>query len=70
MKVISVDMMNATQKSGIVTIISATTPASLNITGADVDGLPDDYVLAAGSVLVTPDKNYIAFTDGEFTEKG
>jgi len=56
-------------KKGRVTVLSSTTPASLTITGADVDGLPDDYVLAAGSVLVTPDKNYIAFADGVFAEK-
>lgn len=44
-------------KKGQVVVLSDETPASLTITGADVDGLPDDYVLAAGSVLVTPSKN-------------
>ena len=58
------------EKKGRVTVLADEAPASLNITGADVDGLPDDYVLAAGSVLVTPSKNYIAFEDGVFTEKG
>ena len=57
-------------KKGRVTVLADEAPASLNITGADVDGLPDDYVLAAGSVLVTPSTNYIAFEDGTFTEKG
>ena len=51
-------------------ILSEDTPNSLEITGADVDGLGDDDVLAAGSVLITPDKNYIAFEEGVFTEKG
>lgn len=51
-------------------ILSATAPASLTITGADVDGLNNDDVLAAGSVIITPSKNYIAFEDGVFTEKG
>ena len=68
MKAINVEVI--TEKKGIVLVVSSTTPASLNITGADVDGLPSDYVLAAGSVLVTPSKNYIAFVDGTFTEKG
>lgn len=53
----------------IVLIVGSEEPASLNITGADVDGLPDDCIIAAGSVLVTPTANYIAFEDGVFTEK-
>lgn len=67
MKAVSVEWVDVNK--GIVLVVSSTTPASLNITGADVDGLKDDYVLAAGSVLVTPSKNYIAFEDGVFTEK-
>ena len=51
-------------------ILSEDTPSSLSITGADVDGLGDDDVLAAGSVLITPSANYIAFEEGVFTEKG
>jgi len=50
-------------------ILSNTTPAKLNLTGADVDGLGDDDIIVTGSVIITPDKNYIAFTDGVFTEK-
>ena len=69
MKLVSEDKISQTPKSGIVTIVSPTDPVSLTITGADVEGLPDDYVLAAGSVLVTPSKNYIAFDDGVFVEK-
>lgn len=57
------------ENKGIVTIVSADTPASLNITGADVEGLPDDFILAAGSVIITPTTNYVAFGEGEFTEK-
>lgn len=68
MKAVSVEWVDVNK--GIVLVVSSTTPSSLNITGADVDGLKDDYVLAAGSVLVTPSKNYIAFADGVFTEKG
>lgn len=51
-------------------ILSDTTPASLTIDGSDVDGLGDADIIAAGSVLVTPSKNYIAFENGVFTEKG
>ena len=68
MKAINIEPM--TEAKGIVTILSGTTPASLQIDGSDVDGLPADYVIAAGSVLITPDANYIAFNDGEFTQKG
>lgn len=50
-------------------IVSDTEPSSLNLTGADVDGLGDSDVIAAGSVIITPEKNYVAFTDGVFTEK-
>ena len=67
MKAVSVEWVDVNK--GIVLVVSSTTPASLTITGADVEGLKDDYVLAAGSVIVTPSKNYIAFEDGVFTEK-
>lgn len=48
---------------------SETTPTDLNITGADVDNVPDADVFAAGSVLITPSENYYAFEDGVFTLK-
>ena len=44
-------------------------PDTLNLTGADVDNLNDELGLAAGSVLITPSSNYIAFEDGVFTLK-
>lgn len=50
-------------------ILSVDTPASLTIDGSDVDGLSDNDILAAGSIIITPSKNYIAFEDGTFTEK-
>lgn len=50
-------------------ILASTTPASLSISGADVEDLGSEYVIAAGSVLITPGANYIAFADGVFTEK-
>lgn len=50
-------------------ILSASAPSSLTLTGADVDGLGDDDIIAAGSVIITPSANYIAFEDGVFTEK-
>ena len=67
MKAVYTDSVDVNK--GIVTIVSSTTPASLNITGADVEGLPDDFILAAGSVIITPTTNYVAFGEGEFTEK-
>lgn len=53
-----------------VVLLADDTPSSLEMTGADVPGLNDDDVIAAGSVLIAPSKNYIAFEDGTFTEKG
>lgn len=50
-------------------LLSPETPASLTITGSDVEGLNDGDVIAVGSVLITTDANYIAFEDGTFTEK-
>ena len=52
------------------TFLSTDTPASLEISGADVEGMSEGEVIAAGSVLITPTANYIAFTDGVFTQKG
>lgn len=68
MKAIHIDVLD--QNKGIVLMVSPTEPSNLTITGADVEGLTDDYILAAGSVIVTPDTNYIAFSDGVFTAKG
>lgn len=45
-------------------------PASLALSGADVEGMNPGDVIARGSVLITPEANYIAFTDGTFTRKG
>ena len=53
-----------------VVLLGGETPASLTVTGADVPGLNDGDVIAAGSVLITPEANYVAFTDGVFTQKG
>ena len=58
-----------TATKGIAVVLSDETPASLEIDGGDVTGLPSDYVLAAGSMLITPSADYIAFTDGVFTQK-
>ena len=69
MILLSIDRV-MTAKKGVVTLLSEDTPESLTINGSDVTGLDDDYVLAAGSVLLTPDTDYIAFDDGVFTAKG
>jgi len=52
------------------TLLADEAPSSLTMTGADVPGLNADDVIAAGSVLITPAANFIAFTDGAFTQKG
>ena len=51
-------------------LLSSTAPSSLTITGSDVEEMKDTDIIAMGSVLITPNKNYIAFEDGVFTEKG
>lgn len=70
---ILIDGENVTKPNGTetkrVVLVYNGTPSSLSITGADVPALNDDDVIAAGSVLFTPSKNYIAFEDGTFTEK-
>lgn len=53
-----------------VVLTAAEAPDSLQLTGADVDGMDDNIRFEAGSVLLTPDKNYIAFEDGDFSGEG
>lgn len=53
-----------------VSLVSESVPASLSITGADVDEMDDTAIIAVGSVLVTPDTDFVAFEDGVFTQKG
>ena len=53
-----------------VVLLGDGTPDSLALSGADVEGMNDDDIIARGSVLITPEANYIAFADGTFTEKG
>ena len=64
---------NVTQPDGSITkrcvLLSDDTPGSLSVTGADVPGLNADDVIAAGSVIIAPSANYIAFEDGTFTAK-
>ena len=56
-------------KKVVCILVSAETPDNLDISGADVNGLADDIVIAAGSVLIAAEANYIALEDGTFTEK-
>ena len=64
---------NITRPDGTIAVrcvlLSGAAPGSLSIGGGDVEELNADDVIAAGSVLITPEKNYIAFADGAFTEK-
>lgn len=41
-------------------------PDSLELTGADVSDLASNVRFAAGSVLLTPSANYVAYVDGTF----
>ena len=56
-----------TETRGVVRILSDDTPASLTIDGSDVDGLPDDYVIEPGSVIVAPAADYICFSESDGT---
>lgn len=52
-------------------IVSETKPDTLPTSGADVDGIPDNVGIAAGSVMLTPDGNEIYYSDdAEFTPSG
>lgn len=52
-------------------IVSETMPDPLPTSGADVDGIPDNVGIAAGSVMLTPDGNEIYYSDdAEFTPSG
>jgi hypothetical protein len=53
----------------VVLLVNQDVGDSVEITGAQVPGLKPDDVVAAGSVLITPGANYIAFADGMFTKK-
>ena len=53
-----------------VVLLGDAAPDSLALSGADVEGMNPGDVIARGSVLITPEANYIAFTDGTFTKKG
>ena len=49
-------------------IVHDSEPASLEISGEDVEGLSSRAGIAAGSVLKTPDSRYVAYEDGVFTK--
>lgn len=56
-------------KTKRVVLLSNSAPSSLTLTGADVEGMDDTDIIAVGSTLIIPDKNYMTFSDGVFTEK-
>lgn len=41
---------------------------NFQLTGADVEGMNDDDLIAAGSIICTPTANYIAYEDGMFAQ--
>lgn len=55
-------------EKGVCVLLADEEPASLELTGADTESLPDTYVFAVGSLLVTPTANYMAFEEGVFTK--
>lgn len=52
---------------GRVRIGSTTEPETFFISGENVTGLPDEYVIAAGSTLNAPDGIHEAIVDGLFS---
>lgn len=55
-------------KTGVCVLLAEEEPESLELSGADTESLPDDYVFEIGSLLVTPSANYLAFEQGVFTK--
>jgi hypothetical protein len=53
----------------VVLLVNQDVGDSVEITGANVPGLNSDDVIAAGSTLITPSANYVAFEDGVFSKK-
>lgn len=51
-------------------LVADATPASLELTGADVSNMNADDKIDVGSVLLTPDGTYLAYSEGVFTAKG
>ena len=51
-------------------LVSDEEPENLELSGVDVEEMNNSDILAVGSVLVTPSKDYIAMEDGVFTQKG
>ena len=49
-----------------VIITSPTVPDNLEFDGSSVDHMPNGTGIAAGSVLLTPSANYVAYVDGVF----
>lgn len=49
-----------------VIITSPTVPDNLEFDGSSVDHMPNGTGIAAGSVLLTPSANYVAYVDGTF----
>jgi len=45
-------------------IVAESDPDNKSISGADVEGVPDEDGIAAGSVLLTPSANYVFYADG------
>lgn len=43
---------------------------TVEITGADVDGMASGEIISRASVLIAPNANFIAFSDGVFKKKG
>lgn len=49
-----------------VIITSPTVPDNMEFDGSSVDHMPNGTGIAAGSVLLTPSANYVAYVDGTF----
>lgn len=71
-----ITMVSATKKERktggdwyLAVMTSTEDPSKSNITGADVEGASNDDKFVAGSVIICPSANWVAFEDGEFSAK-
>lgn len=70
MKIIAAEKVTMTQPGDwyLCIIANESELDTFAFTGADVEGMGDDDLIAPGSIVITPTANYIAFEGGIFTQ--
>lgn len=63
---------NSTGENVVVCVLMSSenvNDSSLEITGEDVNGLENNVIIGAGTSLLAPNKNLIAYQDGVLSER-